>query len=558
MREGHRRLRGFEGRTAEIVGRTPEAWRWPARWPIWNRAAAAWHSWRATLGWERPDWSRSWPRGLTPRGVRTLVVRCVESGGAPYAIWVDAVRQLRAAAPGTALDQPEIRYLLGEASDSERRDMESLEPDARRARLLDGLRTFWADASLERTTLLVLEDLHWSDRLSLDVAELVLSLVVDLPLMLVATFRPEVDHRCHLLVTAIERIAPGRSHQIVLGELDETDTLQLVARLLERSDADEIAASLAVDRAQGNPLFVEELVAAAVEDGRLRHGGHGWAIVESADLAAAETSIPLTLETIVLSRVDNLGPGERRLLQTASVLGRTFDFGELTSMLDDGADHHGSLDVLEHRGLVFRADPDRLNERRYSFKHALVRDTVYATLLRRSREQLHAAAAGVIEARCSDLDAEAERLAHHWDASSDDAEAVSALARGCPYVSSGVPARRGPGLHRAGLQPSPELRDRRSGGPGARGAERRPPRAGRFTRGIPGELCRRDGRRRRGSDGSSEAAPQGRRRAHPRAVLRTGRGDVPGRGAQLLDGLDDREPGPGGRSGCRSWSTRSS
>ena len=289
-----------------------------------------------------------------------------------------------------------------------------------------------------------------------------------------------------------DRTAPDRTHRIALEELDERETLQLVARLLDRSDAAEIAASLAVDRAQGNPLFVEELVAAAVEDGRLRHRGDGWAVVDRADLAPAEASIPVTLETIVLSRVDNLGPAERRLLRTASVLGRTFEIGEVMSMLEDGSDHRRSLDVLEHRSLIFRADRDRVDGRWYSFKHALVRDTVYASLLRRRREELHMAAARVIEGRTTDLDAAAERLAHHWDAGSDDVEAIAALA--CAARTSHQAFRLDAALDYI------ERAFRRAGTSGIAGPvaleleERRGDlRAERFARGVAGQLRRRHG-----------------------------------------------------------------
>jgi hypothetical protein len=275
--------------------------------------------------------------------------------------------------------------------------------------------------------LLVLEDLHWADTLSWDGCARVLGLVGRAPLLVAATYRPDVDDEGQQLIDEARRLAPAHVGESSLSELDETDADRLLASLLRTTEVGQMASALGLERAQGNPLFVEELVASAVEAGRLQPDAAGWILGSEADGWDPTAAVPETLQTLVLGRVDRVSPPERRLLFSASVLGPRFVVHELRAMLDEPNGLDDELDALSRRSLIRR--DELAAEAVYSFKHALVRDTIYHSILRRNREPLHRAAALAIESSARELDVEAERLAYHWDSTSDDERAVAALVR---------------------------------------------------------------------------------------------------------------------------------
>ena len=252
----------------------------------------------------------------------------------------------------------------------------------------------------QRPTILVVEDLHWADAALLDFVEHLLDWAADVPLMVLATARPELyDTRADW--------GGGRRNSGTLGlsPLSDEDTARLVSSLLERSLLPAETQAALLERAGGNPLYTEQFVRMLGEGG-----------------ASAGSDLPETVQALIAARLDTLAPELKSLLHDASVLGKVFWTGALATMGDRPRD-----DVLAGlRELVRRefVRPSRLSsmrdEEEFSFWHVLVRDVAYQQIPRATRGRKHVQAAEWIEREASSRVADhAEFLVHHYSQAID-------------------------------------------------------------------------------------------------------------------------------------------
>jgi class 3 adenylate cyclase/tetratricopeptide (TPR) repeat protein len=252
-----------------------------------------------------------------------------------------------------------------------------------------------------RPALMLFEDLHWIDPSSRELLDRMIERAVRLPLLLVLTFRPEFQ-------------APwtGLSHvtSLTLSRLDPQNGAAMVSFIAGERALPEALAAKIVERADGVPLFVEELARAVIEAQGSREG------VERAlsATAPAAAGVPAALHASLMARLDRLGPMAREVAQIGAVIGRDFTYELLAPVAGRSeAELTNALGRLADAGLVFqRGAPPQAA---YLFKHALVRDVAYASLLRRRRQELHAHIAAQLEARFPDsAEAQPELLAHHF------------------------------------------------------------------------------------------------------------------------------------------------
>jgi len=228
-----------------------------------------------------------------------------------------------------------------------------------------------------------------------------------MPVLLVVTFRPEFQHAWG-----------GQPHvtALTLNRLSEREGSALVERLAGNAGLSSESVGEIVQRADGVPLFVEELTKAVLETGD-----------RAAALAASPSStlaIPATLHASLIARLDRLGPVAKEVGQVGAVIGREFGYDLIEQVAQRPAAELGAgLDRLAEAGLLFsRGVPPQSS---YLFKHALVQDAAYSTLLRARRQQLHARVATVLEQDFADLvERQPEILAYHLTAASDAERAV--------------------------------------------------------------------------------------------------------------------------------------
>jgi class 3 adenylate cyclase/tetratricopeptide (TPR) repeat protein len=301
-------------------------------------------------------------------------------------------------------------------------------------------------AARQRPSVMLFEDAHWADPTTLEVLDLLIDRVRAVPLLIVLTHRPEFQSRWY---------GQGHVGALNLSKLTRAQSAAMVSTLAGGKALPSVLLKQILTRTDGVPLFVEELTKAILESDELKEAGDHY---EYAGSARAVT-IPATLRDSLMARLDRFMP-VKEVAQIGAAIGREFSYELIAAVapvpqaqLDD------SLVQLCESGLAFRrgTPPDAV----YTFKHALVQDAAYDSLLKSRRQELHRRIARIIEARFpTSKTAEPEVLAHHltaaglskaaiplWQAAGELAlkrtaltEAISHLNRGLELVSTLPPS----------------------------------------------------------------------------------------------------------------------
>jgi class 3 adenylate cyclase/predicted ATPase len=275
----------------------------------------------------------------------------------------------------------------------------NLTPQKRKERTLDAQ---WAQVeglSARQPVLMAFEDVHWSDPTTRESLDLLIDRVPPLRVLVLITFRPEFTlpwiGRPHVTLLSLSRLPPRQRAEMIAQVTG--------GKPLPKEIADEI-----VDRTDGVPLFVEELTKAVIESGILTETSDRYAITGP----VAPLAIPTTLHASLLARLDRLAP-TREVAQIGAALGRHFSHELISAVapmpqhqLDDALAQLVSAELIFRRGMPPDAE--------YTFKHALVQDAAYSTLLRGRRQQLHARIAATLEDQFPEIKAtQPELLARH-------------------------------------------------------------------------------------------------------------------------------------------------
>ncbi len=279
-----------------------------------------------------------------------------------------------------------------------------LTPEQRRDHTIEAMIGHVLALSRQRPVLFMLEDAHWIDPSTETFVGEMMARVADAAVLMVISHRPVYvppwTRHQHLLLVALNRLSRKQGIEIVRATGGHEFANTVVDQIIARAD--------------GVPLYVEELTKAIIETGK------------SIDDPGAKDRIPETLQALLIARLDQLG-GAKETAQVGSVFGREFSFGLLTAVSDlPGHEIAVNLDRLVQSELVFKrgAVPDA----KYTFKHALFQDTAYETLLLRRRRQLHARIAEILERDFPEIMAtEPETLAHHYSRADNAGKAVRYL-----------------------------------------------------------------------------------------------------------------------------------
>lgn len=274
--------------------------------------------------------------------------------------------------------------------------LNELAPQEKRAKLFRALVGRILELAAQSPVFLLMEDMHWVDPTTQEVLDALVSKIERLPILIILTFRPEFQPPW---------AGQANVTTLVLNRLSSDDCAALIRIMTARSDLAPRIVDEIVDRTDGIPLFAEELSKAVVEAGRVEQVKRG---------SGGQLQVPATLHASLVARLDLLGSEAREAAQASSVIGRDFRHSLLIRMLHqtgiaETAKVNAALDALVSSGLVFMraAPPDAI----YTFKHALVQDAAYSTLLRTQRQKLHAALAPLLAA---DPTIAPEVLAYHF------------------------------------------------------------------------------------------------------------------------------------------------
>ena len=279
-------------------------------------------------------------------------------------------------------------------------EWETLDPPQRRRRILDAIKRLLLRESQVQPLLLVFEDLHWIDSETQAVLD---GLVESLPtarILLLVNYRPEYRHtwgsKTYYTQLRIDPL-PSESAEELLDFLLGADTgLEPLKRLL-------------IDRTEGNPFFLEESVRTLVETKALVGGVGAYRLAAPVE----GIQVPATVRAILAARIDRLPPEEKRLVQTAAVIGKDVPFALLHAIVD--LPEEVLLRSLPHlQAAEFLYETSLFPDPEYSFKHALTHDVAYGSLLQERRTVLHARIVEAIERlHAARLMEHVERLAHH-------------------------------------------------------------------------------------------------------------------------------------------------
>ena len=281
-----------------------------------------------------------------------------------------------------------------------------LAPEQQRRRLLATLVEWIVAGARLQPNVMVIEDVHWADPSTLEMLALLAEQCAKAPLLLITTARPEFSSPW-----------PLRAHHthVTLSRLTKGQVRQMIANVASRGVPPQDTLNTLIARADGVPLFVEELTRA---------------VIESAGGGIASHEVPATLQDGLMARLDRL-TGAKDVAQIAAVIGREFPYALLRDVV--AASHNALLEDELGAALQRLVDAELVYARgvppeaTYNFKHALIHETAYASLLKSHRRELHKIVATVLTETCATLaETQPEIAAQHWEAAAEADRAVAA------------------------------------------------------------------------------------------------------------------------------------
>lgn len=347
---------------------------------------------------------------------------------------------------------PYIENLLGlptvERDLAER--IRHLEPAQLRQQTFLAVRDLMIREAQTSPLVLILDDLHWLDKPSLDLLLFMFGATEEAPLQFVCLARPSENQAS----TQVQRVGAATLGEhfvhFALEPLSLSESDALVDLLLTISELPEALRKLITQRAEGNPFFLEEILRALIDRNLIRRRQDRWEMTPDADLSAFQ--VPRTLEGLIMTRVDNLSESTRYTAQCASVIGREFTDAILLRIADTNpARQENDLQELIDHELVMQTLA--LPEREFAFRHILTQQTIYNSVLLRRREQLHYKIAQAIEELYpARLEEQTERLAFHYSESKDAGKALPYVIRAAERATARFANEEASGYYRAALE----------------------------------------------------------------------------------------------------------
>ena len=273
---------------------------------------------------------------------------------------------------------------------------------------------------------IVFDDLHWIDQASQQFLEYLCLSIDEVPILLVLVARDfeQFEHAQEIWITVQKRFR--KPLEIKVTPLPREDSVLLVDQLIQENSyrAEQLKATI-VQRADGNPYYIEELVRVLIDHGAMVNDGSSWHVTARAGQLISQ--VPATLQDIILARFDLLPFDQQRLLQVAAALGSSFGLGLFQEVVETEVEQLTTgLNDLEGRGFLLQTRFG--TEYGFAFKHPMLRDVVYATMLKSNLRQMHSRIAQCVEGGEHWLPGErSEFLAHHYALGTDPKKAVPYL-----------------------------------------------------------------------------------------------------------------------------------
>lgn len=310
------------------------------------------------------------------------------------------------------LDLNEYEPFLGSLLGMSYKEMEELDPEKRKRKTFEGIEQVFVRQSRKNPLTLAFEDLQWADTLSLELLEHLVEAIPNEALLICADFRPEL---------ALPFIAKQYCNNISLTPLKKQETWQMVSALSSVADVSDVILDKLIERTEGNPLFIEEVIRHLLSRRLVKREGESLVPTKR----FGKMTLPNTVASVVLGRIDKLGEDLRRTMQYAAVIGKEFDRSILAKLLKESEEKiQNMLDNLEHfEGLLYSKLVD--TKRVYEFHSTTTHEAAYSTLLKQRRKELHGKVARTLEGEFKEnIFMHLEDLAYHYYNSSDQDKAI--------------------------------------------------------------------------------------------------------------------------------------
>jgi class 3 adenylate cyclase/tetratricopeptide (TPR) repeat protein len=374
-------------------------------------------------------------RNLLPKGEYTYFEgRCLHYGGSmPYLPILDVTRSFIGVKEGEqehiirqklnerilGLDQnlnhviPPYQELLSLKVENE--EFAKLEPKQKREKTFEAIRDLLIRGSQDRPLVLVVEDLHWIDKTTEEFLGYMIGWLPKTRILLLLLYRPEYTHQWG---------SKSYYGMIGLGQLSTGTSAELVAAILEGGDVVPELRDLILNRAAGNPLFMEELTHSLLQNGSIQKKGESFVLARD----VSTDQVPDTIQGIIAARMDRLEESLKRIMQVAAVIGREFAFRILETITEMKEELKSGLVNLQ--GLEFIYEKSLFPDLEYIFRHALVQEVAYNSLLINRRKEIHEKIGKAIETLYpTRLEEFCEMLAYHYSKSGN-------LTKGYEYLKA--------------------------------------------------------------------------------------------------------------------------
>ena len=278
------------------------------------------------------------------------------------------------------------------------------------------MRQLFEQLALRQPVVLLLEDWHWADQSSVELAEHLLPLTGTTPLLVVLLTREDPDGPASRIRRFIAEYPDHRFQEVTLSLLTQEQSTTLVTNLVGTQGLPIGLRQQILQKSDGNPFFIEEVIRTLVADGSLVRGAWDdeWYLASPVD----QINLPDTVQGLILSRIDRLDEEVKQALKLASVIGRSFFHRVLQAISEATRDLEGNLAELEHAELIRQRQ--LVPEVEYIFKHALVQEAAYGSMLAERRRSIHRSVAQAIERIFGDrLDETTSLLAYHYTRAED-------------------------------------------------------------------------------------------------------------------------------------------
>ena len=290
-------------------------------------------------------------------------------------------------------------------------DGPQLEGEALKRETFETMLKVWHEVASHAPTVMAFDDLQWADPASVELLMHLFQLTEEVPVLFLCATRPERRSPAWQVKQRAETDYPHLYTEIAVTPLSSEDSDTLVGSLLSVADLPIQLRQVILEKTEGNPFFLEEVVRSLIDSGAVvpDENGTRWRAVGTVESIA----IPDSLQALLVSRFDRLEEDARRTLQLASVIGRSFYYRVLERVSDSDIALDKQLSTLQRVGLI--RETARLPDLEYAFRHELTREAAYNSILRRRRREFHKNVGEAIESLFPDrLEEQANRLAYHF------------------------------------------------------------------------------------------------------------------------------------------------